>query len=108
MYAISVVPFLVDEKYVKIFTINKMPEGTFAQSCTRINPPKLSTFSEDSNCIIAFKSIIYPTKVMQLEELTDLTNLISLDATYAINYPFSKLMLENKTQNNNNILFYIS
>lgn len=108
MYAISVVPFLQDSKYVKIFTINKMPEGTLSNSCIRINPPKLSTFSEDSNCIIAFKSIIYPTKLMLLEELTDLTNLISLDATYAINYSFSKLMLENKTQKNKNIIFYIS
>ena len=105
---ISVMPYLAGENYVKIFTINKMPNGKLAQHCVRINPPKLSPFTDDSKCIIAFKSIAYPTRVMQLEELTDLMSLLHEEQSgYTIDYAFSKLMLKNKDQHNKTVMFYI-
>jgi hypothetical protein len=109
MYAISVMPYLDGEKYVKIFTIDKMPKHKLEKHCIRINPPKLSPFTDDSKCIIAFKSIAYTNRVMRLEELTDLMHLLhEKHSGYKIDYTFSKLMLKNTDQHNKNIMFYIT
>ena len=106
MYAISVIPYLTGEKYVKIFTIDQMPNNQLAHECIQISPPKLSPFTDDSKCIIAFKSFAYPPRVMRLEELTDLMYLLDKH-NIKINYPLSKLMLKNEDQHNRKVLFYV-
>ena len=106
MYAISVIPYLTGEKYVKIFTIDQMPNNQLAHECIQISPPKLSPFTADSKCIIAFKSLAYPTRVMRLEELTDLMYLLD-HSHYKIDYQLSKLMLKNEDQHNRTVLFYV-
>jgi hypothetical protein len=106
MYAISVIPYLTGEKYVKIFTIDKMPTCKLAQKCIPISPPKLSPFTDDSKCIIAFKSFAYPHQVMRLEELTDLMYLLD-HSHYKIDYQLSKLMLKNEDLHNRKVLFYV-
>lgn len=100
------IPYLDGDKYVKIFTIDKMPTGKLAPYCVRINPPKLSPFTDDSKCIIAFKSIAYTNRVMRLEELTDLMHLLEI-SQYKIDYTFSKLMFKNKDQHTRMLMFYI-
>lgn len=106
MSAISVIPYLTGEKYVKIFTIDKMPNGQLAEECIQISPPKLSPFTDDSKCIIAFKSLAYPSRVMRLEELTDLMYLLD-KSHYKIDYQLSKLMLKNEDQHNRTVMFYV-
>jgi len=108
MYEISVMPYLDGDKYVKIFTIDKMPKHKLEKYCIIINPPKLSPFTDESKCIIAFKSLAHPTHIMQLNELTDLMHLLHEEPSgYKIDYQLSKLMIKNKDQHNKNVMFYI-
>jgi len=106
MYSISLMPYLDNDKYIKIFTINELPADGLKKYCRRINPPKLSPFTEESKCIIAFTSIAYPNRLMQLDELTDLMHILQ-DNKYEINYSFSKLIRKTEALNNKDIMFYI-
>jgi len=116
-FAISMTPYIKNDEYLKILTIQPEPtSGPLKTITKRIAPPKLSPFTARSNqsassrcsnqCLYALYDINSPTEFMCLSQIPELYNYL-LSNGYTINDGFTKLMLKTlPTTNNNQLLFY--
>lgn len=101
MYVLKTIPYLDQHTkcYKKIITINNMPTDELKNIVTRINPPKLSSFKENSccnvsRCIYALQSLQNCNELMCIHELSDLFMHVAL-LGYNVNSGFNNLLMQN-------------
>ena len=113
-YLLSSQPFLdkFNSCYKNILTINKMPEGPLKQYVKRINPPKLSIFSENSRCcpnstcIYAFHSFNNKHELLCIDDIGDLFHFMVTNK-YVINTELTKVIQKSGLKlSNNTICFF--
>ena len=116
-YSLSVQPYLdqYNKCYKKIVVINANPHGILSKYVKRINPPKLSSFKQDSPCCSNKKCIfvicdINDNCLDKFLSLDDIPNLFSFLITngYTIDSKLTELMQNSKVKLSNDLLCFIS
>ena len=94
----------VERRYDNIITINCMPVGPLSTIVTRFKNNKVSAFSLETNCGLAFKSNRHYNKLMLVDELPDLISFLSLNG-YTIDTSLTKMIL--KTNVTSRLIAYV-
>ena len=114
MYTITTKPYLdqYNKKYIKIITINNMPQGNLAKYVKRIQTPKLSPFKQNNNypkecCQYALYRFDDTNKFMCIDEIPDLFTFLTIN-NYTINYELTKMMNDSEVKITDKILCFFS
>jgi hypothetical protein len=117
VFAINTIPYLKNTEYIKILIIQPEPTGALKDITKRIQAPKLSPFTINSNqctqaCIYAIQDLSNPTEFMCISQIPELYNFLIING-YTIDDTFTKIMLKNQinpsstTNINSSLVFYI-
>lgn len=117
-YTLSVEPYLdqYNKCYRKIVTINTNPIGPLSKYISRVNPPRLSPFKENticcskSNCIFAINNInpnSCSKDFMCVDSIPELFGFLTSNG-YTIDTNLTKIMQKSNIKLSNDLLCFIS